>query len=72
MTDTATLEAKLASLESARDDLVQGKSVSSVTINGKTVQYRKADLGWLNADIAATKTALGQTTGNRKAMGIRF
>lgn len=72
MTDTAAAEAELAALVSARDALIRGESVSSATINGKTVQYRKADLGALNAAIAERRTALGHTTGRRRAMGIRF
>jgi HAMP domain-containing protein len=68
MTDTATLERRLAELEEARHALLTGKARVSVSAAGRSVTYAKADLGALNAAIAELRSALGR--GGRRAIGI--
>ncbi|MBK8159141.1 MAG: hypothetical protein IPK59_10370 [Rhodospirillaceae bacterium] len=50
---------RLADLVAARDALAMGKSVASVTHNGKTVSYHAGDIGRLDQLIAEARTALG-------------
>ena len=50
MTDTATLETRLAEVETALHDLSMGASVASVRLSdGKTIEYRATSIGDLRA-----------------------
>jgi len=70
MTDTATLRARLTALETVKFDLMSGQSVASVSHDGKSVNYSRADLAAINAAILEIKAQLGM--GRRRAVGVRF
>ncbi|SLN77580.1 gpW family head-tail joining protein [Oceanibacterium hippocampi] len=72
MTDTATLEARLAEAEAALHALLTGEQVAATTdVSGRQVTYARADLGQLRAYIAGLKAELGLSTG-RRALAVRF
>ncbi|MCG5240084.1 gpW family head-tail joining protein [Azospirillum doebereinerae] len=69
MIDRAALELRLTRLEAAKDELLLGKAVVTVTDGAKSMTFSKAKLPELNAAIMETKTALGQ---RRRAIGVSF
>lgn len=70
MTDTVTLQARLADLEAAKHALMTGQSVASVSHDGKAVTYTRAELAALNAAILEIRARLGLT--RRRAIGVNF
>lgn len=74
MTDTATLQARLAEAEAAYHALVTGRREVSVSYTqGETtrsVTYTQADLARLAGYIMDLKRQLG--LGRRRAIGVRF
>ncbi|MQX37887.1 gpW family head-tail joining protein [Roseospira navarrensis] len=70
MTDVATLQGRLADLEATKHALMTGKSVASVSHDGKAVTYSRADLAQLNAAILEIRAQLGLT--RRRAFGVTF
>lgn len=70
MTDTATLQAQLAALEDARLQLAMGKSRASVSYDGKSVSYTKADAALIAGLIQELKIKLGLA--GRRAFPVRF
>lgn len=70
MTDKAILKARLEALEDARLQLAMGKSRASVSYDGKSVSYTKADAGQIIGMIQEIKMQLGIS--GRRAFPVRF
>lgn len=49
--------ARLIALKKARDELLTGRAVASVSSSGRSVSYTPADQDKLNAEIAALESA---------------
>lgn len=64
--------ARLASLRTARDNLISGQAVSKITSGGRTVEYGPADLQRLNGDISALEAAEARNGTVRRRGPIRF
>ncbi|HYD26980.1 gpW family head-tail joining protein [Brevundimonas sp.] len=65
--------ARLASLKAARDRLISGSQVESVTAHGRRVDYGAADLNRLDAEICALEAEGASRTGRRRgAIGFRW
>lgn len=75
MTETATLEARLAEAETALHKLLTGAQLvelrHSAGAASRTGTFTPSKVGELRAYIADLKRQLGQPTG-RRAIGIRF
>lgn len=73
MTDTATLEARLAEAETALHKLLTGTKVVSVKSEVGETSYRSfaTDVEKLRGYIVELKTQLGQT-GGRRGTSLRF
>lgn len=69
MIDRAALELRLSRLEAAKDEVLFGKGVVTITDGTKSMTYNKAKLSELNAAIREVKTALGF---RRRAIGVSF
>lgn len=72
MTDTATLEARLAEAETALHQLeIGGRVVRVRASDGKQVEYAAAEIGPLRAYVASLKRQLGKMSRGR-AIGVTF
>lgn len=72
MTDTATLQQRLAEAETALHKLLTGTKVVSVKTEAGETTYRSyvSDVANLRAYIAELRGQLGQTTGRRRGTRI--
>lgn len=61
MTDTATLEARLAEAETAHHKLMTGQSAATVSTEGESVSYTRARIADLERYITSLKQRLGRT-----------
>lgn len=65
--------ARLARLRTARDELISGKAVSSVSAHGRRVDYGQADMGRLDAEIRDLEAQSTSVSGRRRgAVGFRW
>lgn len=65
MTDTATLQSRLAEAETTLHALLTGTSEAVISFDGKSVTYRSTNLGELRSYIAGLKQKLGLGGGRR-------
>jgi hypothetical protein len=65
MADTATLQARLDTLEEVEFTLVAGKQANALGYNGETVTFAPADLNQVRSMIRRLKRELGYTTAKR-------
>ncbi len=73
MTDTATLQARLAEAEAALHKLTIGRGTEAVThADGRSLRYTAADLAELRAYIQDLKRQLDPATPARWPIGVRF
>ncbi|RJF81119.1 phage tail protein [Azospirillum cavernae] len=70
MIDPQILRVRLSKLEAAKDELLTGKAVVSITDGGKAMTFSRAKLSDLNAEIMGLKSALGLA--RRRAIGVSF
>lgn len=61
VTDPATLQTRLTEAETALHKLMVGGRPVSVSTDGETVTYNRANIGELRAYIQTLKVSLGQT-----------
>lgn len=72
MADLATLQAQLAEAEKARHELLMGNKMSSITVNGRTVQRTQANIGELKIYINELKAQINRLKGKRNRGPIGF
>lgn len=67
-------QTRLDALKAARDALIKGEKVASVTAHGRRVDYAAADMTRLEAEICALEAASASSTPIRRrgAIGFRF
>lgn len=65
MADTATLQARLATLEEAEFKLVSGQQATALGYNGESVTFVASDLNQVRTMIRRIKRELGDTTARR-------
>lgn len=65
MADTATLQARLATLEEAEFKLVAGQQATALGYNGESVTFVASDLQQVRSLIRRIKRELGDTTAKR-------
>ncbi len=61
----ATSEERLVLLRAALDELGMGKATATFQMNGKTHQFHKGDMRWLEKEITNLEFRLGQLSGRR-------
>lgn len=70
MATAAELKEKLEKMVEARDRIIMGESEASISYDGKSVSYTRADINQLNMRIYELKTELGQSA--RRAFNLGF
>ncbi|MBC7280026.1 gpW family head-tail joining protein [Hoeflea sp.] len=65
MADTATLQARLATLEEAEFKLVAGQQATALGYNGESVTFAASDLNQVRSMIRRIKRELGDPTAKR-------
>jgi len=72
MTDTATLQARLAEAEAAEHALMTGQQVASVNDGAKQVSYQRSSLTQLRGYIALLRQQLGLPDAGRAPLRPLF
>lgn len=71
---TATLQARLASLRTRRDEVLEQRNVKSAELDGQRTEFFAPNLKQLEAEIAKLEQKLGDAclTTRRRAIGVYF